>query len=480
VNVSLRNYMPERADRFFSGSSAQRTVARTLYESVADLPLICPHGHVDPLLFADASYHFSSPAEFFLIPDHYVFRMLYSQGVPLEAQGVPMNEGEDAGAVESDHRKIWQTFAENYHLFQGTPTGLWLRDELHDLFGVSEKLTPENAQAMYDRIAERLAAPDFTPRELYDRFQVEVLTTTDAATDSLEHHKTIQESDWDGRIYPTFRPDKVVNGIDQPEWKGQIDLLRDVSEINIGDFSSYITALEARRDFFREMGATATDHAAESPYTEVLSPGEADALFQRGLAGSASADDARRFTGHMLVEMARMSSEDGLVMQLHPGSIRNHNAAVFRRFGADKGADIPHALDFTRNLKPLLDRFGSHPALRLILFTLDESTSARELAPLAGHYPILRIGPPWWFYDSINGMRNFFAQVMETAGIYNTVGFNDDTRAFASIPTRHELWRRIACDWLAGLLVEGQIDDEDAFAMAHALAYGLAKEAYRP
>ena len=478
MNSSLHNHMPERADRFFSGDSAQKTVARTLFESVADLPLICPHGHVDPLLFADESYQFESPAEFFLIPDHYVFRMLYSQGVPLEAQGVPMDEGEDGGEVESDHRKIWQTFAENYHLFQGTPTGLWLRDELHDLFGVTEKLTPTNAQAIYDRISDRLAAPDFTPRKLYEQFQVEALTTTDAATDSLEHHKTIRDSDWAGRIYPTFRPDKVVNGIDGPEWEGQIDLLRSVSDIDIGDFGSYISALEARRDFFREMGATATDHAAETPFTEVLPPGEVDAMFQRGLAGSATTDDARRFTAHMLVEMARMSSEDGLVMQLHPGSIRNHNFAVFQRFGADKGADIPHALDFTRNLKPLLDRFGSHPSLRLILFTLDESTSARELAPLAGHYPILRIGPPWWFYDSINGMRNFFAQVMETAGIYNTVGFNDDTRAFASIPTRHELWRRIGCDWLAGMLVEGQIDDEDAFSMAHALAYGLAKEAY--
>ncbi len=478
MNSSLRQFMPERADRYFSGNSAQRAVARALFESVADLPLICPHGHVDPLLFADASYHFESPAELFLIPDHYVFRMLYSQGVSLDAQGLAVSEGEDASAVESDHRKIWQTFAEHYHLFQGTPTGLWLRDELHDLFGITEKLTPSNAQTFYDRIADRLAAPDFTPRKLYEQFRVEALTTTDAATDTLEHHQAIRDSDWSGRIYPTFRPDKVVNGIDQPAWKEQIDLLCAVSGSDISDYSAYISALESRRDFFREMGATATDHAAETPFTEVLSPSEADAIFQRGLWGKASAADAQRFTAHMLVEMARMSSEDGLVMQLHPGSIRNHNAEVFRRFGADKGADIPHALDFTRNLKPLLDRFGSHRSLRLILFTLDESTSARELAPLAGHYPILRIGPPWWFYDSINGMRNFFAQVMETAGIYNTVGFNDDTRAFASIPTRHELWRRVACDWLAGLLVEGQIDDEDAFAMAHALAYGLAKEAY--
>ena len=145
MKSSLRQHMPDRAERYFSGGSAQRSAARTLFESVADLPLICPHGHVEPLLFADASYHFGSPAELFLIPDHYVFRMLYSQGIPLEAQGVPMNDGGDASGVESDHRKIWQTFAENYHLFQGTPTGLWLRDEFHDLFGISEKLTAANA-----------------------------------------------------------------------------------------------------------------------------------------------------------------------------------------------------------------------------------------------------------------------------------------------------------------------------------------------
>ncbi len=479
MNSSLHSYMPDRADRYFSADPAQRAVARSLFDTVANLPLICPHGHVDPQLFADASHHFGSPAELFLIPDHYVFRMLYSQGIPLEDQGVQPNDWAAGSRVESDHRKIWQTFAENYHLFQGTPTGLWLRDEFHDLFGITEKPTPENAQSLYDRIAERLAAPDFTPRKLYERFQVEALTTTDAATDSLEHHRTIRDSGWSGRIYPTFRPDKVVNDIDQPAWRAQIERLRAVSGIDIGDYASYIHALEARRVFFKEMGATATDHAAETPHTEILSDSEADAIFQRGLSGSASAADARRFTAHMLVEMARMSGEDGLVMQLHPGSIRNHNPSVFRRFGADKGADIPHALDYTRNLKPLLDRFGAHPSLRLILFTLDESTSARELAPLAGHYPILRIGPPWWFYDSINGMRNFFAQVMETAGIYNTIGFNDDTRAFASIPTRHELWRRISCDWLAGLLVQGIIDDEEAFSMAHALAYGLAKKAYR-
>lgn len=473
--TSLRQFLPDRADRYFSGDASQRAVARALFDAVADMPLICPHGHVDPQLFAQADYRFGSPAELLLIPDHYVFRMLYSQGVSLEAQGIPRADG---GPTESDHRKIWQLFADHYHLFQGTPTGLWLRDEFYDLFGISEKLTSHNAQDIYDRIAERLNDPDFTPRKLYEQFNVEVLTTTDAATDSLAHHQAIQESGWGGRIYPTFRPDKVVNGIDQPDWQAQIDLLREASGVDIGEYSQYIQALEQRRAFFKEMGATATDHAAETPYTEALSPQEAAELFRRGLAGTATGADANRFTGHMLVEMARMSSEDGLVMQLHPGSIRNHNPAVFERFGADKGADIPHALDYTRNLKPLLDRFGNHPSLRLILFTLDESTSARELAPLAGHYPILRIGPPWWFYDSINGMRNFFAQVMETAGVYNTVGFNDDTRAFASIPTRHELWRRVACDWLASLLVQGIIDDEDAQQMARALAYDLAKEAY--
>lgn len=462
-------------DRYFGPDSRQQKIAAALYQPVAHLPLICPHGHVNPKLFADPDYTFGSPTELFLIPDHYIFRMLYSQGIPLEALGIPRRDG---GDVEPDHRKIWQIFAENFHLFRGTPTGMWLKHELHDLFGVGEKLSGANAQEIYDQIAARLQSPDFKPRLLFERFNVEVLCTTDAATDPLEQHQAIRASGWSGRILPTFRPDAVVN-LDHPDWRPQIDRLSEVSGITVDSYPRYIQALENRRAYFKTMGATATDHAALTAYTAELSPVEAETLYQRALKGDATAEDARRFTGHMLIEMARMSLDDGLVMQLHIGSARNHNPRIFERFGLDMGADIPITTEFTRNLAPLLSKYGNETGLTLILFNLDETTYARELAPLAGHYPAVKLGPPWWFYDSLNGLRRFFDQVMETAGLYNTVGFNDDTRAFPSIPARHDLWRRAASNWVAGLVVQGIVDEEEGHEMVHELAYGLAKRAYR-
>jgi glucuronate isomerase len=462
-------------DRYFSPAPAQRETAQHLYASVADLPLVCPHGHVDPRLFANPAYRFGSPTELLIIPDHYIFRMLYSQGVALEALGIPRRDG---AAVETDHRRIWQIFAEHYHLFRGTPTGMWLRDELANVFGVHEKLTPVNAQAIYDAIDAQLRTPACQPRALYERFNIEVLCTTDPATSTLEHHQAIRASGWTGRILPTFRPDAVVN-IDAPGWAEQITALSQVSGIDVGDYRSYIAALEQRRSFFKTMGATATDHAALTAATGSLTLIEAEAIFQRARRGEASHDDAVRFTAHMLMEMARMSVEDELVMQLHIGSFRNHNTDLFARFGPDMGADIPVASEFTRNLHPLLNRFGSHPNFTLILFNLDESTYSRELAPLAGHYPAVKLGAPWWFFDSLNGMARFFDAVMETAGIYNTAGFNDDTRAYPSIPARHDLWRRAAADWVAGLRVRHIIDEEDAQAMVRSLVYDLAKSAYR-
>lgn len=462
-------------DRYFSPQPAQRQAARELYESVKDLPLICPHGHVDPRLFADPDYQFGSPVELLIIPDHYIFRMMYSQGISLESLGIPRKNGSD---VEQDHRKIWQIICDNWHLMRGTPTYIWLRDELKDVFGVDQKMNSENAQDIYTAIEERLTQPDFNPRRMFERFNIEVLATTDAATDTLSHHQRIRDSGWKGRIIPTFRPDAVIN-IDMRGWAQQIERLSDVSGVNITNYAGYVQALEQRRAFFKQMGATATDHAALTPYTEQLGENEAEAIFQRALNGNASADDAKRFTGHMLIEMARMSSEDGLVMQIHAGSYRNHNPLIFEHFGRDMGADIPITAEFTRNLKPLLDRFGNHQNLTLVLFNLDETTYSRELAPLAGHYPVLKLGPPWWFFDSLNGMRKFFNDVVETAGIYNTVGFNDDTRAYPSIPARHDVWRRAAADWLAGLLVRQIIDKDDAHDMIAQMAYHLAKTTYK-
>lgn len=459
----------------FDPDPAQRDMARHLYALAAALPLLCPHGHVPPAALADPDYSFGTPTDVFIIPDHYVFRMLYSQGIPMERLGIPRRDG---GAVETDHRKIWQTFAESFHLFRATPTGLWLKRELRDVFDIKDKLTADSAQSIYNQIAARLATPEFRPRALFERFKIEVLCTTDAATDSLDHHRSLQASGWKGRILPCFRPDGVVN-LDAPGWRSHIESLSAVSGIEVVSYPDLIDALENRRAFFKEMGATATDHAVVTPYTARLSDLEADAIFQRALRGDASADDAARFTGHMLMEMARMSVEDGLVMQLHVGSSRNHNTMIHERFGPDVGADIPVATEFTRNLQALCNTYGRDPRLGLILFTLDESAYSRELAPLAGHYPAVKLGPPWWFLDSVNGMSRYLDSVIETAGLYNTVGFNDDTRAFFSIPARHDLWRRASANWLAGLVLRRIVDVDEAEDMMREMAYGLAQKAYR-
>lgn len=463
-----------REDRYFDPDPAQRSIALDLYHSISDLPLICPHGHVDPRLFSDPAYRFGSPTELLIIPDHYIFRMLYSQGIPLESLGIPRVDG---GMVESDHRRIWQIFADNIHLFHGTPSGVWLRDELNLLFGIAEKLNGSNAQDIYDQIDAMLGSPAFTPRNLYEQFNIEVLCTTDAAADTLQHHKVIRDSGWRGRILPTFRPDDVINP-QLPGWREHIADLSRVSGIDVTSYRKFIEALEDRRVFFKEYGATATDHAALTADVAPLDQHQAEAIFSRALQGIAAADDLARFAGHMLTEMARMSVEDGLVMQLHIGSFRNHNPLIFDRFGVDKGADMPITTELTRSLRPLLSTFGNDPRFTLILFNLDETNYAREMAPLAGHYPAVKLGPPWWFHDSLNGIRRFFDQVMETAGIYNTVGFNDDTRAYPSIPARHEVWRRASANWVAGLVVRGVVDEADALEMVRALAYDLAKQAY--
>ena len=466
--------MERSPDRYFSPDHAQRKIARDLYKLVADLPLICPHGHVEPRLFADPDMTFGSPTELLLIPDHYIFRMLYSQGVSLEKLGIPQR---DDNTTESDHRQAWQCFADHYYLFRGTPTGSWLRDEFAHVFGIHDKLNTHNAQSIYDQIDAKLKSVEFRPRALFDQFNIEVLCTTDAATDTLAHHQAIQASGWHGRILPTFRPDTLIN-LHAATWPDQIAALSAVSGIEVIDYPSFIVALEQRRAFFKQMGARATDHGVLTAYTAVLPPHELSALWQRARASNATAEDTQRFTGHMLMEMARMSVEDGLVMQLHVGSYRNHNQAVFDRFGSNMGADIPTRSEFTRDLRPLLNTYGNHPNLTLILFNLDETAYARELAPLAGHYPAVKLGPPWWFHDSRNGMRRYFDQVMETAGLYNTVGFNDDTRAFPSLLARHDLWRRASADWVAGLVVGSVVDEADGAEMVHDLAYNLAKQAY--
>ncbi|MEM7535135.1 MAG: glucuronate isomerase [Chloroflexota bacterium] len=469
--------MTDRNYRFFDPNPQQQEIAYELYTQVSTLPLICPHGHVDPRLFADPDYSFGTPVDMLIIPDHYVFRMLYSQGIKLEDLDIARKNGTVSA---TDHRQIWQVFADHYYLFRGTPTGIWLNDELQDVFGITLKLNSENAQAIYDQLSEKLATPEFNPRRLYERFNIEVLCTTDAATDTLEYHQAIRDSGWSGSIRPTFRPDNVINNIGTNEWRANINTLSQVSGVTIHNYAAYIQALEAQRTHFKNMGAAATDHDAFVPRFAEMSATEVESLFQKALIGSdeVSADDALRFMHHMLMENARMSVEDGLVMQIHNGSFRNHNALLMENFGRDMGADIPVNSEYTRNLRDVLTKYGNDARFKLILFTLNESAYSRELAPLVGHYPSLRLGPPWWFHDSLNGIRRYFDQVMETTGIYNTSGFNDDTRAFPSIPARHNLWRRASANWVAGLVVRQLVDMEDAEEMVSALSYGLAKSAY--
>lgn len=462
-------------ERFFSPDPALRALTVKLYETVAHLPIISPHGHVDPALFSDPDATFGSPADLFIIPDHYVTRMLFSQGIPLESLGIPRLDG---GEVERDHRKIWRTFCENFHLFRGTPSGIWLTYELVEVFGMTLKPSSATADELYDGISDQLRQPAFSPRELYKRFNIEVLCTTDAATDTLTPHQTIIASGWQGKIIPTYRPDAVVN-LDAPNWRKNIHTLSEVCGFEVSDYTSFIRALENRRTFFKKMGAKATDHACITPFTAELSIVEAETLFQRALRGEASEVDAVHFTAHMLIEMARMSIDDGLVMQLHPGSFRNHNQTLFQRFGLDKGADIPVQTEYTNNLRILLNKYGNDPRLTLILFSLDEASYSRELATLAGHYPAIKLGPPWWFHDSLNGMARYFDQVMETAGLNNTAGFNDDTRAFCSIPVRHDVWRRASANWVAGLLARHLIDQYDGLEMMQELAVGLVQRTYK-
>lgn len=461
-------------DRLFPPDPQQRAVARRLYREIKDLPIVSPHGHTDPLWFAD-DQPFPDPAQLLLVPDHYLFRMLYSQGVTLEELGIPRRDGTP---VERDSRAIWRRFAEHYHLFRGTPSRLWMDHALSYVFGVRKRLSGETADEIYEQVDEALRLPEFRPRTLYDRFRIEVLTTTESPLDDLAQHRRIQDSGWDGRVITAFRPDPVVD----PDYEGFADNLARLGNLTREDTSTwegYLAALRERRRFFIQHGATSSDHGHPSAATRDLSRVECERLLEGALKGTLSPAEAEDFRGQMLTEMARMSLDDGLVLQIHPGSTRNHNRQVFQDFGRDKGADIPRPTDYVEGLRPLLDRFGNERDLSVVLFTLDETAYSRELAPLAGHYPILRLGPAWWFYDSPEGIRRYRKLVTETAGFYNTVGFNDDTRAFLSIPARHDMARRVDCAYLAELVCDYRLDEDEAYEVAVDLAYRLVKRAYR-
>jgi glucuronate isomerase len=450
-----------------------RAIARDLYASVKALPIVSPHGHTDPRWFA-TDEPWANATELLLAPDHYLFRMLYSQGVPLDALGVP----DRSGASTADPRDAWRLFASNYYLFRGTPSRIWLDHVFAEVFRFDVALDASTADLYYDRINASLATPEFRPRALFDRFNIELLATTEGAQDDLHDHAAIRASRWKGRVITTYRPDAVVDP-EHEQFNEAFERFGELSGEDVRSWDGYLRAHRKRRADFRAAGATATDHGHATAQTADLPEDEKQALFSRVIGATWTAEDAELFRAQMLTEFAEMSVEDGMVMQIHPGAFRNHNRWLHETFGRDKGADIPQRTDYVRALKPLLARFGNEPRLSIILFTLDESTYARELAPLAGHYPCLKLGPAWWFHDSPEGMRRFREMTTETAGFYNTVGFNDDTRAFLSIPARHDVARRVDCSFLARLVAEHRIEDWEAAELAHELAYGLARRAYR-
>ncbi len=461
-------------DRLFPSDPTQRAIARRLYAQVASLPIVSPHGHTDPSWFA-GNAPFANATELLLVPDHYVFRMLYSQGVSLDALGIPRADGSRA---DVDPREAWRVFARHFHLFRGTPSSMWLNHVFHDVFGLRTRLDESTSDDYYDRITQALQTPQFRPRALFERFNIEVIATTESPLDPLEHHAAIRDSGWSGRVVTAYRPDPVVDP-EHEQFPTALQLFGEITGEDVHTWDGYLRAHRNRRAFFAAHGATSTDHGHPTAATANLSDAAARVLFDTVVAGKATPAEAELFRAQVLTEMAAMSLDDGLVMQIHPGCFRNHNAGLFERYGRDKGADIPLRTEYVHALKPLLDRFGNDPRLTLILFTLDESTYARELAPLAGHYPSLFLGPAWWFHDAPEGMWRFREQTLASGGFYNTIGFNDDTRAFLSIPARHDVARRIDCAFLARLVAEHRMDEDEAAEVAGDLAYRLPKRAYR-
>jgi len=469
----MPNRLTLHEDRLFPAEQGTRDIARRLYGAVRGLPILSPHGHTDPEWFA-GNAPFANATELLLAPDHYLYRMMYSQGIDLDVLGVASRRGPST----ADPRAAWRVFARHFHLFRGTPSALWLNYVFVNVFGFEERLDESTADRYFDRIGELLAEPEFRPRALFERFNIEVLATTESPVDTLDHHRAMRRSGWRGRVITAYRPDVVVDP-EHEAFRSSLDRFGALTGEDTYRWNGYLNAHRARRAEFAKLGATSTDHGHPTAATADLSAGEAERLFARVVGGNCSADDAELFRAAMLTEMARMSLDDGLVLQIHPGAFRNHNRWLHGEYGRDKGADVPQRTEYVRALKPLLDRYGNDKRLSVIVFTLDETNYSRELAPLAGHYPVLKLGPAWWFHDSPEGMRRFREHTTETAGFYNTVGFNDDTRAFLSIPARHDLARRIDCAYLARLVSEHRLEEDEAAQVATDLAYRLPKLAYK-
>ncbi len=451
-------------DRLFPADPVQRDVARRLYEHVAALPLLCPHGHVDPRILVD-NERFLDPASLLVTPDHYVTRLLHADGVGLDELGVGQGPLPEAAA-----RGVWRRLCERWELFAGTPVRFWLEAELAEIFEVSLRPSAETADVIFDQVAERLAGNAFRPRSLYERFGISVLATTADPCDELAaHDELVNDPSWSGRVIPNFRPDRYLEP-QHSDWVASIHRLGEVAGIDTGDYAGYLAALEGRRRFFIEHGATTADHSHPDARTDPLAHGEASRIYRLALTGAVTEAEATAFRRHMVYEMARMSCDDGLVMSLHCGVRRDHHSATAARFGPDAGADIPIRIELTDALRPLLERFGTHRGFHLVVFTVDETVWSRELAPLAGFYPSVYVGVPWWFLDAPEAIGRFRSAVTDTVGFTRTSGFVDDTRAFCSIPARHDMSRRLDAGFLARLVTEHRLDESEAAMIAANLA----------
>ncbi|MEW7009647.1 glucuronate isomerase [Lentilitoribacter sp. EG35] len=460
-------------DRLFPIDNEQRIIAREIFSQIEKLPLICPHGHTEPSWFSENDL-FPDPTKLLIIPDHYILRMLVSQGLSYSDLGI---EPKDDSFYTTDSRKIWKLFAKHYYLFRGTPSRLWLDYTFEKLFGIEKRLDAETADEIYDLISEKIRSDEFRPRALYDQFNIEIIATTDACTDDLKYHKKIVEDGWQGLVVPTYRPDAAIDP-NHSEFMSSVAKLGELTGEDTYSWQGYLNAHRTRRSYFKSLGATATDHGFTTAQTADLSTTEAEILFAKIMSEQGTTSDHDLFCAQMLTEMASMSIDDGLVMQLHCGSHRNHNNWVFDQYGRDKGFDIPAQTEYVSALQPLLNKFGMEKNLSIILFTLDETVYAREFAPLAGAYPCLKLGPAWWFHDSPEGMMRFRQFTTETAGFYNSVGFNDDTRAFPSIPARHDVARRVDASFLSGQVAQHILDIDEAIEVAIDLTYRLPKSAY--
>ena len=460
-------------DRLLPPEPGVRAIARRLYAVVRDLPILSPHGHVDPRLLLDDE-PFADPASLLVTPDHYVTRLLHASGVPLDALGVGRGQ-----LAEAEAREVWRLLCSHWDVYRGTPVRYWLEAELAEIFEVSVRPSAQTADAIYDQVADRLAKDGYRPRALYDRFRIQVLATTDDPADDLSAHAALAaDPTWPGRVVPTFRPDRYLEPA-QPGWAEAVARLGEAAGIDTGDYAGFVGALEARRRHFIEHGAVSADHSHLDVRTDPLEPSEAARIYRAALAGEATEGEATALRRHLLLEMARMSCDDGLVMTLHPGVRRGHHGPTTAAFGPDTGNDIPVPVEFTDALRPLLERYGTHPNLHLVVFTVDETVFSRELAPLAGFYPAVYVGVPWWFLDAPEATRRFRAAVTETAGFSRTSGFVDDTRAFCSIPARHDMSRRIDAGWLAQLVAEHRLDEDEATETALDLVTGRPREVFK-